>query len=281
MFLKTTILQIKFMLKSKEAIITFSALLMLVICNFVGNVLEFQGMDVSAMYHPMKLLTLSYNKSIYDASAVIVFTQLFPLLAAFPAGFSYVKEHQTREDVYLVSRMGKSLYYTGKLVSAFLCSAIVFSVPFLIEIGLNCISFPQQASGDFTNMSIYNAEYISSVRCYLFSDLYVSSPILYAVVMTVLMGIVSGMLGMFTVAFSYVFTVKYRVLLVLPVYLLLSLLGYADSFLPEGAARINWFHYLLLFDYSEKSEVYMLYFAIVIVVFVLLSILRRRKGDLY
>ena len=281
MFLKITIAQTKFLLKSKEAIIVFSILLMLVICNFVGNVLEFQGLDVTAMYHPMKLLTLSYNKSIYDASAVIVFTQQFPLLVAFPAGFSYVKEHQTREEIYLVSRIGKSLYYTSNMVSAFLCTAIVFSVPFLIEIGLNCISFPLQASGDFTNMNIYNAEYISSVRGYLFSDLYISAPIIYAVVMTVLMGIVSGMLGMFTVAFSYVFTVKYRVLLVLPVYLLLGLLGYADNFLPEEAARINWFHYLLLFDYSEKSEVYMLYFAVVIVVFVLLSTMRRRKGNVY
>lgn len=119
MFLRATLHQTKFLLKTKEATLTFVVLLILVLSNFIGNVVEFQGMDVTAMYHPMKLLTLSYNKSLYDANTIILFVQLYPILVVFPAGFSYIKERQTREELYLTSRMGKSFYYISKLVAAF------------------------------------------------------------------------------------------------------------------------------------------------------------------
>ena len=158
MFLRATLHQTKFLLKSKEAMLTFVVLLVIVLSNFIGNVLEFQGMDVTAMYHPMKLLTLSYNKSLYDANTIILFVQLYPILVAFPAGFSYIKECQMREELHLTSRMGKDIYYISKLVAAFLCTIVVFVVPFLLEIVLNCISFPLQAKGDFTGAANQESE---------------------------------------------------------------------------------------------------------------------------
>lgn len=281
MFLRATLHQTKFLLKSKEAMLTFVVLLVIVLSNFIGNVLEFQGMDVTAMYHPMKLLALSYNKSLYDANTIILFVQLYPILVAFPAGFSYIKECQTREELYLTSRMGKDIYYISKLVAAFLCTIVVFVVPFLLEIVLNCISFPLQAKGDFTGLDIYNTGYADMVECYLMSELYLWSPIMYSVVGILIAGVVSGMLGTFVVAFSYVVRVKYRVMLLLPVYLLLNGITYVDNMISVRAFTINWQRYLLLFDDADKNGFYILGFVLFLFAFNLISVFVRRKGAIY
>ena len=65
MFLKVTASQVKFMLRQKNARIVFYILLVMILTNFISNVLMFQGMDVINMYHPMKLLLLSWNRSYY------------------------------------------------------------------------------------------------------------------------------------------------------------------------------------------------------------------------
>lgn len=281
MFLRATLHQTKFLLKTKEATLTFVVLLILVLSNFIGNVVEFQGMDVKAMYHPMKLLTLSYNKSLYDANTIILFVQLYPILVVFPAGFSYIKERQTREELYLTSRMGKSFYYISKLVAAFFCTMVVFVVPFLLEIVLNCISFPLQAKGDFTGLDIYNTAYAAMVESYLMSKLYLLSPVWYSVVGILIAGVVSGMLGMFVVAFSYVFRVKYRVMLLLPVYLLLNGITYVDNMMPARASAINWQRYLLLFDDADKNGFYIPGLVLFLLGFSLISVFVRRKGAIY
>ena len=61
MFIKTTAAQIRFLLKRNGAIIPFFILLAMVLFNFISNVLVFQVKDVVEMYHPMKLLLLSWN----------------------------------------------------------------------------------------------------------------------------------------------------------------------------------------------------------------------------
>ena len=46
MFLKVTASQVKFMLRQKNARIVFYILLVMILTNFISNVLMFQGMDV-------------------------------------------------------------------------------------------------------------------------------------------------------------------------------------------------------------------------------------------
>lgn len=74
------------MLKQKSATLVFYALLIMVLLNFLSNVLKFQGSDVIEMIHPVKLLLLSYNRVNYNADATLLLVQLFPLLVVCPAG---------------------------------------------------------------------------------------------------------------------------------------------------------------------------------------------------
>ena len=252
MFLRVTKTQTALLLRQKEAVITFYILLALVSMTFIGNVLSFHGSDVLSMYQPMKLLSLSYNRTNWNADITLLVIQLYPLLVVCPAGFSLVKEYHTKESLFMVGRLGSTTYYFSKLLAAFISTFIIFCVPFLLEIVLNCISFPLAATGDLTNQDIYDPQYIAGVRNYLFHGLFLCSPYLYAIFAVLFFGFVSGLLGVFTVAFSALVRVKYRVFLFLPVFILMNGTLYAPMLLGKHELQTEWYHYLLLFNDEQK-----------------------------
>lgn len=173
MFFRAVSVQTFFRLKKRSTLFTFYFWLGLTLLNFVSNVLEFQGTDVLLMYHPMKLLLLSYNRASYQTDIFFTFVQLYPLLVVIPSGFSLAREKQTGEEIYITVRLGHHAYGFSKLISAFLTTFIVFTVPVFLEILLNCLSFPLAATGDLSNWSYYDINYINSVHNYLLSGLYI------------------------------------------------------------------------------------------------------------
>lgn len=279
MLLKVIMRQTKFLLKQKEAVLTMIILLWLIASTYLENVLYFRGLDVSQMYHPMKLLTLSYNRVNHSASISLLLVMIYPILVTLPAGFAYVKEQQTKEEVLLMSRIGKTNYLSGKLWSAFFTTAIVFFIPFSLEIIMNCISFPLKAQCDLTNLSIYSAEYADIVHGYFGSSVYIISPILYALLGTVFFSILSGILGMLTVAVSFVFKVKYRVFLFLPNFLALHITSYWDKTRTSEEIRTSWYEYMLLFGESRRSVWYLATGTAVIVLLVFCLYFAGRKKE--
>lgn len=268
MIFKAAIAQTSFLLKKKEAVCAFYVLFIMVIMNFIGNVLDFQGRDVAEMYQPMKLLLLSYNRTNWNASNTLLLIQLYPLLVVCPAGFSLAKEYQLNMRVFLVSRLGIFKYQISKYLAVFLATMIIFTVPFLLEIILNCVSFPLSATGDLWQLSTYDSDYRNSVNHYFMKSIYLCSPYLYAVVGTFLFGAVSGLLGVFTAAVSSLIKVKYNVFLFLPVFAVLNLSTILAGRLPKSAPSIRWYDYMLIFDDEIKN---IGYFAIGILVLVLFS----------
>lgn len=125
MILKATMSQTAFMLKKRESLCVFYILFFMVLINFVGNVLYFQGRDVAEMYHPMKLLLLSYNRTDLNATNTLLLIQLYPLLVVCPAGFSLAREYQRGTRVFLISRLGNDSYQISKYLSVFLTTMIV------------------------------------------------------------------------------------------------------------------------------------------------------------
>lgn len=257
MIIKATMAQTKLILKRKEAICVFYALLIMVLANFIGNVLDFQGSYVSNMCHPMRLLLLSYDMTDWSADGILLFIQVYPLLVACAAGFSLAGEYRRGTQVFLVSRLGNRSYYVSKYLAVFLATMIIFSAPFLLEILLNCVSFPLSATGNLANEAYYSYEYRDAVEHYLMKGLFLYSPYLYAIVGTLFFGAVSGLLGVFTAAVSSLIRVKYMVFLFLPVFVGLNLLSIVGSRFPREAPSILWYDYLLLFDDQEKSPVFL------------------------
>lgn len=271
MFIRTTVAQIRFLLKRNSAILTFFILLAMVLFNFISNVVAFQRKDVVEMYHPMKLLLLSWNQTYLTPDRTLNFIQLYPLLVVCPAGFALASERQTGEDILLAAKLGNIWYRFSKILAAFAVTMIVFTIPFLIEIILNCLAFPLSAAGDLMNLNCYQEEYFRMTESYLFTGLYQVSPYIYAVVLTLLFGILSGILGAFTASISSLFYMKFRILLFLPVFVLLNVtIMISDWFhMQNSSVSAAWYSYFLLF--VDSKTLYGPVFALVVLLLILLT----------
>lgn len=259
--------QTAFLLKKKEAIFVFYVLLIMVIFNFIGNVLDFQGRDVAVMFQPMRFLLLSYDRVNWNATNTFLLIQLYPLLVVYAAGFSLAREYQIGIRVYLVSRLGNFKYHVSRYLSVFLVTMIIFTVPFLLEIFLNCMSFPLSATGNLANLSFYDSNYRNGLDHYFMKSICLYSPYLYAVIGTLLFGAVSGLFGVFTVAVSSFIKVKYNVFLFLPVYAALNLSTIFESRLPKDAPSIQWYDYVSFFNDEKKNISYLVIGIFVLVLF--------------
>lgn len=274
MYFKATRAQIKLLLLQWGALLAFGLLLALMLNNFVENVLEHQGTEVVLMYHPMKLLSLSYDKTNYKADTMMLLVQLVPLLICIPAALSLAKEQHTGASVLMASRLGSRTYLFSKVTAVFVVTTLVFSLPFLLEIVLNCVSFPLNATGDLANWTIYDDEYIQTTQHFLLYPLYRLSPYLYAVVETLRFGVTMGLLAAATLTLSALVRVKFRVVLLLPVFLLLQLSAYLSQFFD-----VYWANYVTLFHGEPRNDLVFTVVILFLLVFVILGTLLATGKD--
>ena len=276
MYVKATRAQIKLLLFQWGALLAFGLLLALMLNNFVENVLEHQGTEVVLMYHPMKLLSLSYDKTNYKADTMMLLVQLVPLLICIPAALSLAKEQHTGASVLMASRLGSRTYLFSKVTAVFVVTTLVFSLPFLLEIVLNCVSFPLKATGDLANWTIYDDEYIQTTQHFLLYPLYRLSPYLYAVVETIRFGATMGLLAAATLTLSALVRVKFRVLLLLPPFLLLQLSAYLSQ---SQYFDVYWANYVTLFHGEARDDLVLFIAVAALLAFVILGTLCASKKD--
>ena len=274
MFIRTTWTHIKFLLGRRSARVTFLVLFLVMLSTFVSNVLVFRGSDAISMYHPMKILSLSYNRTGYQADTALLILQILPILVAYPAGLAIASDRSTGAETMLVARLGKKLYAASKLVAVVIATAIVFAAPFLLEIVLNCVSFPLTAMGDLSNMDAFSQEYISATANYIFPNLYRFSPYLYAILGTVAFGLFAGLLAGGSASFSLLIPVRFKVFLLLPPFLLLYI---STSF--RGQIELHWYNYVLLFSDAPKNYTFWLTSCLLLAAFCALSVLCGGRKD--
>ncbi len=259
MLFKSVKTQFLWGIKQRGFILTFAFIFLLVLFNYIWNVLEFQGMDILEMFHPAKMILLSYNKTYYNIDMALFFVQLYPILVVCPAAFSIAGEKAAKEHILIISRVGSMTYYFSRWISTFGLTAVVFTVPFLLELILNILAFPLAAAGDFSQWNIYDSQYMDMASHYFFSDLYINNIYIYTIAGILFFGLISGLLGALTAGVSAVFRIKYRITLFLPVFLLLNFTIYLPSLLKELGIIENikyvtgWYNYLLLFDGEYKN----------------------------
>ncbi len=266
MLIRAALAETRSSLKQPGSIITFFVLLLMVLQNFVFNVQRYQGSDLLHMVQPMKILLLGDN--VENETWYTVLLQIYPLLVSLPAVIPYAKERQTGESLLLAARIGNMRYAFSRLLSVLLTTFLVFTIPPLIEIGLNCISFPLEAQCDPYGIGIYDPKYPGIVRNYLFSGLYLRSPYLYAVVGTLFWGLCSAIFAAFSAAFVAVFRFRFTVFAMLPAFLFLNatvMLSVKDRNIPGVA----WYHYLTLFNDRLKNPAYLWVLPILLLIAVL------------
>lgn len=271
--------QIMFALRQRATIFTFYILIAAVLTNFTLNVFAFQGRDLLDMYHPTQMLLLSYNRVYYKADFTLLLIQLYPVLVVCPAGFLLLAEKHRKEYTLIITRTGTTNYYAGKLIAGFATTALVFTMPFLLELLLHCISFPINAIGDFTEYSHYDPIYRGMVQKYWVPALFMYNPYLYTVAGILFFGVFSGILGMFTIALSAVLPLRYKIFTFLPVFLLLNLSSYLVQFVPQLPFSIQWYDYVLLFSNTTRSGGFFLAAMLVLLLVSLGSVFYKSAGD--
>ena len=276
MYGKAVRTQIKFLIGQKSFALVFSVLMVVMLRNFIENVLTFRGYDVISLYHPMKMLALSFNKTVYNAESAIVLIQVVPLLLCLPAALSLAKEQRTGQSVLMSARLGRKVYLWSRVISVFVVTTIVFSLPFLLEIVLNCVSFPLNATGDFYNYNAYEEELLASEALYQLTWLYQFSPYLYAVVCTVFFGVFFGIWAAATTTLSALVKVRFQVLLLLPSFLLLQLTLYTGE-----SGTTNWYNYVFFFNDINRNTTFFVVLMGILVTFVLIgTTVASRKDEL-
>ncbi len=250
MFVRTTWTHVKFLLGKTSSKITFFVLFLVMLLNFVLNVLYFRGYDVIEMFHPMNILSLSYDRTAHNAGTALLLVQLLPLLVGWPAGLALAADRGLGTDTMLVARLGRKLYVTSKLTAVFIATAIVFSVPFLLEIVLNCLSFPLTATGNLARIDAFDSDYAEMLGNYLCPWLYRFSPYLAAVLGTIGFGLFAGLLACVTASLSLFVRIRFRVFLLLPVFILLYAITSLESI------ELAWYNYIFFFSDAPKIPLY-------------------------
>ena len=271
--------QTLFMLRQNIALMVFYILLAIVFLNFGSNVLTFQGRDIIDMYHPAKMLVLSYDQVYDNMDIMLLLIQLYPILIVCPAGFTLLSEKKRKTDCVLITRIGSIQYYLGKTIAAFFATMIVFTVPFLIEFGLNCVSFPLAANGDFVDLNCYSTDYIELTNNYMYSTLFHMNSYLYTFVGILFWGVTSGIIGMFTVALSGIILFRFKILLFLPVYILLNIPAYMPQITDKLPFVVNWYNYIFLFDDHVKNNVFFISFLIILFIISIVCSVIKGRGD--
>ena len=250
MFVRTTWTHVKFLLGKTSSKITFFVLFLVMLMTFVSNVLDFRGYDVIEMFHPMNILSLSYDRTAHNAGTALLLVQLLPLLVGWPAGLALAADRGLGTDTLLVARLGRKLYVTSKLTAVFIATAIVFSVPFLLEIVLNCLSFPLTATGNLIRIDAFDSDYADIIGNYLCPWLYRFSPYLAAVLGTIGFGLFAGLLACVTASLSLFVRIRFRVFLLLPVFILLYAITSLESI------ELAWYNYIFFFSDAPKIPLY-------------------------
>ena len=271
--------QTLFMLRQNIALMVFYILLAIVFLNFGSNVLNFQGRDIIDMYHPAKMLVLSYDQVYDNIDIMLLLIQLYPILIVCPAGFTLLSEKKRKTDCVLITRIGSIQYYLCKTIAAFFVTMIVFTIPFLIEFGLNCVSFPLAASGDFVDLNCYSTDYIELTNNYMYSTLFHMNSYLYTFVGILFWGVTSGIIGMFTVALSGIISFRFKILLFLPVYILLNIPAYMPQITDKLPFVVNWYNYIFLFDDHVKNNVFFISFLIILFIISIVCSVIKGRGD--
>lgn len=278
MFFRAVKAQLSQIMQQRMTQILLALLTCFVGYNYIGNVLTFQGKDVLDMYQPMKILSLSYNRAGYNETNTMLFVQLYPLLVACPAGLALAREKQLKLNSLIETRVGRFQYNLSKVTAVFLATTIVFSLPFFIEIVLNILAFPLDAPMDMCYPYYYSTQYIDAVNSYWFSGLFLFSPCLYAVVMTVLFGAFSGLIAAMVAAFSSLFPVKFRVLYVILPFVLLNCTDYLHHIFGNQVTY-SWHEYVLLFGEGNRSGAGFVAVLVIMLAFTLTAVVISGKKD--
>lgn len=181
-FMRYVNMQIMLMMNKRHFQIGFTVMLIYSLSVYLMNVYSSIGKDVSEIYSADTLYIGNSSGEYYH-----YFAAAFPFMIVFPFAFSYLNDTAAKVQPFVISRMGSS-YYWAKALASFIGGALLILIPFLINLILNYLTFPQNSTtyyGYYQSLQ-YGRELtganvmVNTIQQGLpFLRLYIWSPLLY------------------------------------------------------------------------------------------------------
>lgn len=258
--------------RGKNTTLIYWSMIGIVSVNFLLNLANNANKYTSQMFEPVKILTLSSWSQVG-----YVFMLLYPILIAIPTATSYIDERDCRVMLYLQARAGRTKYWAGKMCAVFTSTFLIFTIPFVIEIILSNLCFSEKALGDPSNLSFLKMA--GRETDYLFLNVYLEHPKLYAWLYVFFFGTVSAILAMFNFAISVIAEFKYRIMTFLPIYILLYALSWISKVVPIEFTT-NYFFILRMFDQKPKNMIaYIIFLILLVIISVVLIGIRAIRDE--
>lgn len=216
--------KVKRMMNKTESCAVLIILFLFTHANFIMNCVQYKNQYVQQMFMPVKLLTLSEW-----SYAGYLLMLIYPVLVILPSMSEPMEDRESGELYYLGSRINRWTYYSGNLCAVFFCTFLIFTIPFLTEFIMSIICFPREAAGDPSNIDYIRM--FGTENQYFLTCVYQFSPQMYAVICTLLFGMVSGIIAVSNTVFGSAIKIRQRILGFLPVYLILLMASWMDRFL--------------------------------------------------
>ena len=241
--------------------ITFLGILAYIAIVTVYYIRQQTGYDVSNLYHPAVLSGLNT-----DCEFSSTLYALFPFIIIFPGSFLIFNDRKTQINTYILPREGKMRYYIAKMTVCFLTTFLAMTLPFLMEILINVLIFPQGGGKALSGFPIFADDTLRGISRNLFGSLYVDHIYLYCVLSIGVFGIFSGCAAIFAMGIS-TFKINYRVILLLPVFLVNWLCSMMGHLFSSVQFETSWYAYLFFFGgYPDRNYLYFLLLALILLV---------------
>lgn len=211
--------QIYLMVHKRNFWLSFYIMMGYSICTYLYHLSYYWEWDVINIY------TSSYLFAGNGISPYLnIFLTLYPFIVTLTFSFSYFDDQKYAIHTFFICRTERRNYYIAKAVACLVGNMMVIVVPFMVNIFLNKITFPNNGLTMYGTINtamqyvnIFDRD-VSPVRAmYPFISVYIYHPTLYNLFFSVYLGLVSGVFGIFSYCCSILIR-KNKILIFLPFY---------------------------------------------------------------
>ena len=219
--------QVRFYFRRKEAGAAWLFILIMILTNGILLVHSMSGSFVQQAPSLLKVCSIASGRG-----TAFAFMLVYPLLVVIPTAGAFLHDYNSKELIYVCSRVTVRKYLYSQLLAGFLVTFCIFTVPFLLEACIYRLVIPAQImSGDSTGLSMMDVAMYYS-KTYFMSGLYDWNEMVYHIVMILIFGGVSGLLAVFNISLGYCSFMRKRIFTFVPIYVLLWIIQGLGNILP-------------------------------------------------
>lgn len=238
--------QLKTMRVSREFRVAMIVTWIYAVVAFVLRTLEVRGIDIFRVEDANQYVCFSPYHPLFN-----IFKLIYPFIIVMPFATSYIDDYKNQLIMVYASRVSRVKYFISKLIVAYIGTALIVAIPFLLNLALCNIFFPHNMNvlyGSYQMKNYYNTllglnfMYEPTSNNLPFLELYLQNPISYNLLYIALFSLLTGLLGMFAMACAFVIK-KSKILVYVPIYVIVQVaqsvdMAFFNAALDEGEKYI-------------------------------------------